>query len=166
MKKVRKIGRIDINEEMVISDPCYDFVEYLGFHKNFDNGIYDISFEEKGNGKHIFVMRKENIILPSWKKIGVIGVDSGQICVFKKSQYRNDNYNFKNIPTNDEFKLIGGYIDDGDKWFETLSKYSIKYNEFIFEDGVVFYTPYGDGLYRTFVCIKENKIVGLRIHLY
>jgi hypothetical protein len=166
MSRIKTI--IKLNDEVVVSDPCYSIPTWCQtIVKNVKEGDY-IPFvletnEWGGRISALCVVHQEHANINSklqWEEHGgTIGVDSGQCGIFSRDSYRKDNI-FKITP---KFDLHG--TEDGDKWYAHMCDKTLSDNMWgAYGYGVVSSSGIGDGSYDLFTLSDDDgKIVGFFI---
>jgi hypothetical protein len=162
---------ITLSEKVVVSDPCYSLGTWC--QTVIDNLLAGEYFVEVTKRKYADWGRRNIILsighkdhynkLKIWKKIGNIGVDSGQAGIFSFDSYRKDSIFKKKSKFNKEapFDLENS---EGDEWYghmcdKTLSRYGYG----TYKNGVVSSSGMGDGSYPVFVSTVGDKVVGILI---
>lgn len=147
-----KIGKLDLMDQIVISDPCYcDFENPLIKQLNIIKGEYNCFVEYTKNEERVASMllinkniNDENID----EKIAEVGVDSGTMAIFTLDKYIELSKMKKE--NEEEFYKYS---------YELSTRTFYKINECmasIYDNIFVSSSGYGDGIYD--VLIKRNKI--------
>jgi hypothetical protein len=166
---------IKLSNNVRVSDPCYsDDVWCKTRLTDVYPGEYNVITETSDEGgwgeriSRLTVIHRlydmESFDESNWVEHSEIGVDSGQAGIFCESSYRNDEI-VESITT-PEMDFVLPYDDSpGDKWYETICKFTLVEPRWgSYDTGVVTSSGYGDGGYPLEVIRNnENEIVGMRI---
>ena len=171
-----KENQIRLDGEVIVSDPCYEVPTWCQVViKNVRPGVYDTEVIKSDEGdwgdrvKTLTVLH-ENIKSPIWEHYGPVGVDSGQMCVFCMTSYRNDDIandlswlTEKGDPFGDHpFRPVK---EEGEQWYVKMCDRTLTTKEGwgTYDTGVVSSSGYGDGSYELQVCQMDGLIHGFRI---
>lgn len=156
---VISLGSIELKDQVVVSDPCYDLGTWCQGIVGIKPGKYDayaIITDEGSWGQRV----AELVVLLSNAKINgfneeldfEVGVDSGQAGIFNLDYYKEKQ------PDNEWEK--------DDSWYRRVCDITCSDEDCgtIDNEGVVSSSGYGDGGYVCYAAYNEdNEIVGLRI---
>ena len=168
------MNQITLNEEVMVSDPCYSVPTWCQIKLNSVlPGKYRTSCRITNNtggwGERCSVLMAvhEDYVSQelSWRNHpGEVGVDSGQAGIFCMTGYRNDDI-AESITTPESNFSLGSYRNDegGDRWYEAMCKFTLHDRWGSYDTGVVSSSGIGDGGYRCLVAKKNGKIVGIAI---
>ena len=173
--KLNTMKKIKLGSEVVISDPCYTIPTWCQIVlKDVKEGEY-YPFVKKSNqggwGERISclcVIHEDHINdteLKWRKKMGDVGVDSGQCGIFSKDTFKNDTIVESIVTPKTDF-ILGNCDREGDKWYEKMCQFTLSEDSWgMYDNGVVSSSGIGDGSYLLFVIRdKKKKVVGMLIN--
>ena len=154
MKKIiTRLGSIELNEKVIITDPCYeaDYHFYNEIITDMKPGTYDCymnTVELKDWGRRvtdIFIVHVDYLdVKPSYRLVSRhIGVDSAQAGIFSYDYFVEHQQN------ND--------------WYDTVCSITDNHAGIIDNSGVVSMSGYGDGLYSLYSMRKDRKTIALKL---
>lgn len=177
---MQKLGSFQIENGIVISDPCYDFnindyKKGLAIQKYFPKQ-YVMTGEWNGYVKYADVdgdgpvsklqachssISEDELHNADWQVCkGILGVDTGQLDVFDSKYYKNDDI----VGDNPIDKGIYDGKEKGDKWYAMCCYQSGNDKQAgVIPFGVVSSSGYGDGCYNYSVIKKNGIICGFEI---
>jgi hypothetical protein len=179
------------SDKMIVSDPSYD---YIAKEHEPGSGLMKLNLVldnvAKGKWRALLLINSLHIdqnaallcfsdenekwkkdrefinysIFGDWKKVGTIGVDSGQAGIYDLKYYRDDNVVPKKISKNSE--TSSALNSPGKEWFEMNNNLTSEPTDYggVMKYGTVSASGHGDGLYNVYV-LRDNKskIVGVKI---
>jgi hypothetical protein len=172
--KQNKMKKIKLGSEVVVSDPCYTIPTWCQIVlKDVKEGYYYPFIKRSNQGgwgnrvSCLCVIHEDHINDTEFKwrkKMGDLGVDSGQCGIFSKDTYKNDSIVESIVTPDIKFDLSGS--EDGDKWYEKICKFTLSEDQWgMYDNGVVSCSGLGDGSYLLFVIRNEKKkVVGMLIN--
>jgi hypothetical protein len=167
--------KFKLGTQVVVSDPCYTIPTWCQIIvDNVLPGYYEPHVKKSDLGDwgnrigallaiHEDYIGKEDELNLTWvDHAGEVGVDSGQAGIFSRETYRNDNI-VDSIPKaelKEEFRLFGGRVEEGDKWYERISTHTLSDKSWgMYYEGVVSSSGIGDGGYDLYVLTTEDGVV-------
>jgi hypothetical protein len=155
-----KIGKLDLKDKIVISDPCYcDFdnpwIKQLKIVPGEYNCFVEYTEDETRVSSMLLTNKKTNDKKID-EEIAYVGVDSGTIAIFTLEKYE------------ELVKMKKNYEEKFDEYYLKLtSKTFLEFNECmasVYDNIFVSSTGYGDGDYIVYVKRdKEEHITALKI---
>ena len=164
---------IKLNEEVVVSDPCYSMPTWCQHVvKNVLPGEYEsFALGTEKNGPYGFRIAALQVIHKdyldthlNWRKVSdQIGVDSGQCGIFSAESYRNDEVEIERPVLAEGFAMP--FNDQpGDSWYESMCHFTLGDERWgDYSEGVVSASGFGDGVYTCKVAKDNGKVVGIMI---
>lgn len=149
-----KVGEITLNNNVVVSDPCYEIDTWCALNiGNMQSGKYSVIInylpDEITNwgdrvGSLIVIKDEDYLedLLESSNLLGEVGVDSGQMSVYNYEEYTNNEERYDSICHKTNHKEAG-----------------------VVNNGAVSNTGFGDGFYPVYSIIDEEtcEVIGLEI---
>ncbi|ARF12676.1 hypothetical protein Klosneuvirus_15_7 [Klosneuvirus KNV1] len=178
---MQKVGSFQIENGIIISDPCYDFNvdeynrssdqkyfpkkyimtgEWNGYVKYCDNGrIAELQTCHSSIDDNELTNAKWELCK------GSLGVDTGQMGVFDSKYFKDDNI-VGDYPI--DKSMFNDFKEKGDRYYamccyQTYNKENPKKQAGIIPYGVVSSSGYGDGSYNYSVIKKNGLICGFKI---
>lgn len=154
----QEIGTIQLNNKVIVSDPCYNTDTWCTVRFNTVlPGTYICKVRFYNNTtwgkrvKELFIVHeslKDRHRSLRYEYAGNACVDSGQMGIF-------DYDYFEKVNENEETK---------DRWYNEICKTTLKYDYGIFDNlSVVSSSGYGDGSYQVFANWSKNDIRAIKI---
>jgi len=172
-KKDLDLGTFEVKDEVVISDPCYEADGSCNKISKAKSGTWKAKIEiaDEGDwGKRVadlFVCHKDYNFLDgdhyAWEQIADCGVDSGQLGVFSKEVFKNDedkcldNIKEADICQDEKFYNRMCYLTLGDTGGSGIYGGT-------FEKGVNVSSGFGDGCYLVRGIKKDGVLVAVWVN--
>ena len=167
------MNQITLNEEVMVSDPCYSIPTWCQIKLNSVlPGKYKtncrITNNTGGWGERCSVLLAvhEDYVTQdlSWRnQPGDVGVDSGQAGIFSSESYRSDEV-AEQIGEGEYGSFPLHRSESGDIWYEKMCSRTLGESGWgHYPEGVVSCSGIGDGSYQLRVARHKGKIVGLAI---
>lgn len=179
---MQKVGSFQIENGIVISDPCYDFnidnytrnSEQKYFPKKYTmvgewNGY--VKYNDNGRVAELQTchssINDNELTNAKWEKCkGSLGVDTGQMGVYDSKYFKDDNI-VGNYPVDKtmltDFKQIPGDRYYAMCCYQTYNKKEPQKQAGVIPYGIVSSSGYGDGSYNYSVIKKNGLICGFKI---
>ena len=154
MKKLRitecrDLGTIELNEKVVISDPCYN--EDVWCIAEFDKvkpGTYKcqaLLVDEGDWGIRVAELTAAHIDnrKPINKLAALVGVDSGQMGIYDANYFQSTR--------------------DNEDWYKNVCQITDDYAGHLGDKAVVSLSGYGDGTYEVLVAKEKGIITGFKV---
>lgn len=170
------IGKLEVNDTLLLTDPCYDKGTWCTEKVELPHGTYSCFSEEKdGRVSQIFIVLDEDLELSELRAgeaNGELGVDSGQLGIFNISKYREgvSKEVFEKSLKGEE-QVVGWFEpyeendSDEEKFYSCCCNYTLSKQKCGIIEGVGFVSSsgYGDGCYqfRILAHPTQDRVVGL-----
>ena len=160
MRKIKKIGQIELSDTVVVSDPTYELgIWCQGIIKNVLTGIYNCYIEISDENEWglrcsgIFAINEDYELEESDYRFDTreefeVGVDSAQAGIFDLDYYQKTH-----MP------------DSSEEWDEEIFEITTNKNKggIIDKKGFVARSGFGDGAYDCCTAIRDGKVVGIEL---
>jgi hypothetical protein len=170
IKSIRMTQTINLGTEVYVTDPCYSVSTWCQL--KFGNVlpgqwvatmIYDELHGTNRNAELVLIHQdyQNKDLVYDW--FGDFGVDSGQAGVFDAASYRDDAA-AEAIQTPKLDFVLPIRDQDGDRWYETMCKFTLGDDGWgSYDRGVVSSSGWGDGMYPVYGAEVDGKIVALQL---
>lgn len=155
---IKYIGKIKLNNTVIVSDPCYKVgVWCQGEINNVLEGKYNVYISEDDGRIKELVVSHDSYLIIDFKDINIeqpfeVGVDSGNVGIFDYKYYYD---------THEEEDILDEWYDNMQaKLFDNTSS---KNWLFFRKHGVITSSGYGDGIYHCYTVEHDNKVMAIKI---
>ena len=166
------IGKLEVNDTLLLTDPCYDKGTWCTEKVELPHGTYSCFSEEKdGRVSQIFIVLDEDLELSELRAgeaLGDLGVDSGQLGIFNISKYGESiskevfEESLRVEPMCEGW--FTPYDEAEDTFYECCGNYTLSTQKCGVIEGVGFVSSsgYGDGSYSYRLLYNpSDELVGL-----
>lgn len=155
---IKYIGKINLNDTVMVSDPCYKVgVWCQGEVNNVLEGEYNVFISEDDGRIKELIVSHDNYSEIEAEDINIeqpfeVGVDSGNAGIFDYKYY---------CDTHEEDDIL-------DEWYDNMHA-KLFDNEcsknwlFFRKHGVITSSGYGDGCYYCYTAERNNKVMAIKI---
>lgn len=155
---IKYIGKIKLNDTVMVSDPCYKVgVWCQGEINNVLEGEYNVFISEDDGRIKELIVSHDNYLVIDFEDINIeqpfeVGVDSGNAGIFDYKYYYD---------THEEDDILDEWYDD---MFARLFDNEDSKNWLFFRNhGVITSSGYGDGIYHCYTAEHDNKVMAIKI---
>lgn len=155
---IKYLGKIKLNDTVMVSDPCYKVgVWCQGEINNILEGEYNVHISEDDGRIKELIVSHDNYLVIDFEDINIeqpfeVGVDSGNAGIFDYKYYYD---------THEEDDILDEWYDD--MLAGLFDKEDSKNWLFFRNHGVITSSGYGDGIYHCYTAEHDNKVMAIKI---
>ena len=170
------IGTLEINEELILTDPCYEPNTWCTAKANVPFGTYNCFAEyTEGRVANIEIVKEGHEEYFEGEYIADLGVDSGQLGMFCTSKYRERPSKEVYMKSLETTPMCEGwetpYDEEAtgeDSFYNCCGNYTLSTQQCGILEGIGFVSSsgWGDGVYQfcyLYNCDDETEVVGLKV---
>lgn len=182
-RKIETIGTLEVNESLIISDPCYSKGTWcMAENVELPHGTYNccVCYNDENRVASIEITledydRESNEYVEGEPLEDTLGVDSGQLGIFVQSKYREGISKELYMKSLEVVPMCEGWftpyseeMSADENFYNCCGNYTLSTQKCGVMGGIGFVSSsgYGDGCYhaRLLYNIDETKVVGLKVY--